>query len=52
MHIKEGEFKSHIEGLEDNTHLRYDGAVTMAGLLAEGLKKLGGIHADLIYDKM
>ena len=50
MHLKEGEFKSHMEGLEDNTHLRYEGAVTMAGLVAEGVKELGAIYSDLIND--
>lgn len=48
MHLKKGEFASHIEGLEDNTHLRYEGAVTMAGLVAQGLKELGSIYAELI----
>lgn len=48
MHLKKGEFKSHIDGSEDNTHLRYEGAVIMAGLVAEGLKELGGIYAELI----
>ncbi len=52
MHLKEGEFKSHIEGLEDNTHLRYEGAVIMAGLVADGVKELNSIYADLIYDKI
>lgn len=50
MHFKKGEFRTYIEGLEDNTHLKYEGAVTMAGLVAEGLKELGGIYADLIGD--
>lgn len=52
MHLKEGEFKSHIEGLEDNTHLRYEGAVIMAGIVAEGVKDLGNIYADLIYGRI
>ncbi|WP_459480946.1 rhamnogalacturonan acetylesterase [Clostridium saccharoperbutylacetonicum] len=48
MHLKEGEFISHIEGLEDNTHLKYEGAVIMAELVAEGLQELGGIYKELI----
>lgn len=32
----------------DNTHLKYEGAVKMAGFVAEGLKELGGIYADLL----
>jgi lysophospholipase L1-like esterase len=50
MHLKKGEFQSHIEGLEDNTHLKYEGAVTMAGLVIEGIKELGSIYKELIND--
>lgn len=32
----------------DNTHLKYEGAVKMAGFVAEGLETLGGIYADLL----
>ena len=32
----------------DNTHLKYEGAVKMAGFVAEGLRELGGIYADLL----
>jgi len=48
MHLKKGEFVSNIDGLEDNTHLRYEGAVTMAGLVSQGLEELGGIYGELI----
>lgn len=33
---------------KDNTHLKPEGAVTMAGFLAEGLKALGSPYADLV----
>ena len=33
---------------KDNTHLKPEGAVKMAGLLAEGLKSLGGVYADVL----
>lgn len=33
---------------KDNTHLKYDGAVAMCGFLAEGLRALGGVYADLL----
>ena len=33
---------------KDNTHLKPEGAVTMAGFLAEGLRKLGGEYAELL----
>ena len=48
MHLKKDEFVSHIDGLLDNTHLRYEGAVKMAGLVAQGLEELGGIYGQLI----
>ena len=32
----------------DNTHLKYEGAVKMAGFVAEGLKNLGGAYAALL----
>lgn len=50
MHLKKGEFTSNIDGLEDNTHLKYEGAVIMAGLVADGLKELDGIYKELIND--
>lgn len=33
---------------KDNTHLKPEGAVKMAGLLAEGLRQLGGEYAGLL----
>lgn len=33
---------------KDNTHLKYEGAVKMAGFLAEGLARLGGPYAALL----
>lgn len=48
----EGEYKNHPEKSEDNTHLRYDGAVNFASLIARGLRELGGIYADMLLDDM
>ena len=33
---------------KDNTHLKPEGAVKMAGFLAQGLKNLGSPYADLL----
>ena len=33
---------------KDNTHLKYDGAVKMAGFLAQGLWDLGGVYAAVL----
>lgn len=52
MHLPEGKYPSHPEGLTDNTHLKYEGAVTYAGCVADGLKKLGGIYRDLLIDEI
>ena len=48
MHLKPGEYLSCPEGKEDNTHLKYEGAVKFAGLVAEGLKELGGEYKELL----
>ena len=34
---------------KDNTHLKYDGAVRMAGLLAGELGRFGGVYAGLLH---
>ena len=52
MFFPEGEYKNHPEKSEDNTHLRYDGAVNFASLIARGLRELGGIYADMLLDDM
>ena len=48
MNLQPREYASCPEGKLDNTHLKYEGAVFFAGLIAEGLKRLGGIYADLL----
>lgn len=48
MHIQAGEYPNYKEELKDNTHLKYEGALIMAGLVAEGLKELGGRYAELV----
>ena len=50
MHLPAGRYASHPEGLTDDTHLKYEGAVTYAGCIARGLKELGGIYGDLLLD--
>lgn len=48
MNLDAGEYASCPEGKIDNTHLQYAGAVIFAGLIARGLKELGGIYGDLL----
>lgn len=50
MNIKCGEYENYKEGLKDNTHLKYEGAVKMAGFIAEKLKEFGGVYKDLIEE--
>lgn len=50
MHLPAGRYASHPEGLTDNTHLKYEGAVTYAECIARGLKELGGIYGGLLLD--
>lgn len=48
MNLEPGEYPSCPEGKTDNTHLKYEGAVFFAGLIAKGLKELGGIYEGLL----
>ena len=50
MNFSAGEYPNYPDGKEDNTHLRPDGAMLFAGIIAKELKKLGGIYADLLLD--
>ena len=43
-----GVYDNYPEGKEDNTHLRYLGAVKFCALIADGLKALGGVYADFL----
>ncbi len=52
MHIPEGKYPYHMEGLTDNTHLQYAGAVVYGGCIARGLKELGGVYKDLLSDEL
>lgn len=51
MYFPSGEYKNYPDGLKDNTHLRYEGAVMFAGLIARGLDELGGIYGEMLLDK-
>ena len=51
MYFDKNEYANYPEGKTDNTHLRYDGAVMFAGLIARGLHEIGGIYQDLLIDE-
>ncbi len=51
MYFPAGYYPEHPEEKRDNTHLRHDGACHFAGLIAEGLKELGGVYAQMLLDE-
>lgn len=48
MHFAPGLYPNFPDGKEDDTHLRYPGAVKYAGFITDELRKLGGIYEELI----
>lgn len=50
MHLAKGEYPSCPEGKVDNTHLKQEGARIFAGLIADELKRLGGIYGALVVE--
>jgi lysophospholipase L1-like esterase len=48
MYFPLGTYENYTKDMKDNTHLHYEGAVKMGGLVAEGLKELGGIYAEML----
>jgi len=50
MYFEQGEYDEHPEESRDNTHLRYAGAVKFAGMIARGLRELGGVYGEMIID--
>lgn len=51
MYFDKNIYSNYPEGKEDNTHLRYEGAVMYAGLIAKGLHEIGGIYGDLLISE-
>ncbi len=50
MNLPEGQYPNYPSGKEDNSHLRPEGAIYFAGMIAKELEKLGGIYADLLLE--
>ncbi len=50
VHVPAGVYEAFPDGKEDDTHLSLMGAVFYSGLIAEGLRELGGIYAELLAD--
>lgn len=52
MFFPENQYSNHKEESQDNTHLRYDGAVKFASLIARGLKEQGGIYEAMLLEEL
>lgn len=48
MNLEAGVYPNFPEGKADNSHLQYAGAYVYCGLIADGLRELGGIYSDLL----
>lgn len=51
MYFPSGTYDNYKKDMTDNTHLHYEGAVKMAGLVAEGLQEIGGIYEELLLPR-
>lgn len=50
IHVPAGKYPNFMEGKADNTHLKYEGAYVFGGIIAEEIKKLGGVYAAILMD--
>lgn len=50
MNLEAGEYPNYFDGLKDDTHLTYPGAVAFSELIAVGLGELGGVYKDLLLE--
>ncbi|MCM1189300.1 MAG: rhamnogalacturonan acetylesterase [bacterium] len=48
LYYEAGLYAGHPEASRDNTHLRYEGAAEYGGMIAEGLKEIGGVYGAMI----
>ena len=51
MNLAPGEASWAPEVKTDNSHLKYEGAMLYAGMIAKGLRDLGGVYASLLADE-
>ncbi len=52
MWLPMGEYDKYPEGLHDNTHLQYAGAIKFSEMIAHGLNQLGDIYQDIILEEL
>lgn len=51
MHVAAGIYPHYPDGKEDDTHLQYEGAFRFAEIIADEMKKLGGVYAGIFIDE-
>lgn len=52
MYFSQGKYANRPAESKDNTHLRHEGAVLFASLIAKGLKEIGGIYRDILLEEL
>lgn len=52
MYFPEGSYQNRPAESKDNTHLRYEGAVNFASLIAKGLQEIGGIYGNILLEEL
>ncbi len=50
MNLEPGEAEWAPEGKIDNSHLKYEGALLYSGMIAKGLREIGGEYASIVVD--
>lgn len=48
LHLPSNKYENFPHGIEDNTHIQYQGAVTFASIIAAELRNLGDIYEELL----
>lgn len=48
VYFPAGSYRNYTEDKTDNTHLHYEGAVVMAGLIADGIRGLQDIYKEIL----
>lgn len=50
LHVPAGVYPNFPDGKEDNSHLKYEGAYVFSHIIADEVKKIGGVYADVLVN--
>lgn len=50
LHVPAGVYPNFPDGKEDNSHLQYEGAYVFSKIIAEEVKKIGGVYSQILVD--